>query len=343
MRRRIPEGEAADDPAAPLALAVARAADDRKAVDVRALRVGHLTSATSFFVNMVGRSKAQINAIVKSIEEVVEDEFGRAPHRQGKALGGWVCLDFDSVVVNVFSEAQRDFYSLDKFWAAGQELDLSGVLTPNAPEELSAATDVDADVDDWELDDWDLEDWTGDVDDGQWSAGVGGDDGGSAATHGALGTREEAAGATDAVARSTATLGGDADDADDLFAGFTSEVVEESPVEAVIVAAEDEVTDEELIEAGLLESTDEDEGDDWALGDEQLRELVQRAERGASEAVAEGERAGSAAGGWRAMMEEDGLSVEEGADILAFEEAGEGDSVRGDDDDDDDRDLRYFT
>ena len=148
---------------------------------------------------------------------------------------------------------------------------------------------------------------------------------------------------TDAVARSTATLGGDADDADDLFAGFTSEVVEESPVEAVIVAAEDEVTDEELIEAGLLESTDEDEGDDWALGDEQLRELVQRAERGASEAVAEGERAGSAAGGWRAMMEEDGLSVEEGADILAFEEAGEGDSVRGDDDDDDDRDLRYFT
>ena len=43
------------------------------------------------------------------------------------------------------------------------------------------------------------------------------------------------------------------------------------------------------------------------------------------------------------MMEEDGLSVEEGADILAFEEAGEGDSVRGDDDDDDDRDLRYFT
>lgn len=118
------------------------------------MRVSHLTSATNFFVNMVGRSKAQINAIVKNIEDAVDEEHGRRPYRQGRAMGGWVCLDFDSVVVNVFSEEQREYYALDKFWSAGQPLDLSGVLTPNAPEELA---DEQVELDDWELDD---EDWS---------------------------------------------------------------------------------------------------------------------------------------------------------------------------------------
>ena len=85
-RRTEPDGEARSDPAAPLALAAARAGDDRKAVDVRALRVNHLTSATSFFVNMNGRSKAQIAAIVKNVEDEMAAQFGRTAHRQGKAV-----------------------------------------------------------------------------------------------------------------------------------------------------------------------------------------------------------------------------------------------------------------
>jgi len=73
---------------------------------------------------MVGRSKTQINAIVRNIEQVVEAEHGVRPDRQGKAIGGWLCLDFDSVVVNVFSEEQRANYGLEKFWSAGQPLNL---------------------------------------------------------------------------------------------------------------------------------------------------------------------------------------------------------------------------
>ena len=64
---------------------------------ISALRVGHLTSATNFFVNVVGGSKAQINAIVKSIEDDVDEQFDRRAHRQGKAVSGWVCLDYDEV------------------------------------------------------------------------------------------------------------------------------------------------------------------------------------------------------------------------------------------------------
>ena len=153
-----PDGLAEEDPAAPLALAACRAGDDRKAKSISALRVGHLTSATSFFVSMVGSSKAQINAIVKNVEDELKDEFGRVANRQGKAMSGWVCLDYDSIIVNVFDEASRDFYGVEKYWGGAQALDLSDVLQPDAPEAAIEAGGAGG-SDDWELDDWEIEDW----------------------------------------------------------------------------------------------------------------------------------------------------------------------------------------
>ena len=111
--RREPDGKWEEDPSTPLALLAVRAGDARKARDVSALRVGHLTAATNYFVNMVGSSKAQINAIIKSVEDDAEEAGYRVGKRQGTAVSGWVCLDFDDVVVNVFSEEQVGFNTLN--------------------------------------------------------------------------------------------------------------------------------------------------------------------------------------------------------------------------------------
>ena len=165
---RQPDGAAEDDPAAPLALAAVRAVDARKAKDVIALRVSHLTSATSFFVNMAASSRAQIDAIVKNVEDELSENFGRKGSRQGKSGSGWVCLDYDEIVVNVFSEQEREFYQVEKFWAAGQSLDLSDVLIPNLAPSPSAGGASDGD-DGWVLDGGDDDDWgLGDADDDDW-------------------------------------------------------------------------------------------------------------------------------------------------------------------------------
>ena len=376
---RQPDGEAIDDPAAPIALAACKAADDRKALHTSALRVSHLTSATSFFVSMCGRSKAQINAIVKNVEDELEEEFGRRPSRQGKAVSGWVCLDYDSVVVNVFSEAQREFYGIDKYWAAGQPLDLSGVLTASGPEaELAAAEEEDDDTDDWELDDWSLDDDEDDDDDDEaWSVGR------QAVAAGAMAGAAEAVSEAvpfdfsadavpildddddddmmvreyvaeddddeeyddltedelraleaeldaelEAAERAAAGAGaasvgydggvdafGGGDDDDDLFGEFAGGDVtdaDEVAEVAVMTAEEEEAAElaalaEGSDDVGVGFGGDEDDGADWALGDERLRQIVESAERSAS---GDAKASGDGAGGWRAMMEEDGWTEE---------------------------------
>ena len=312
-----PDGPAESDPAAPLAIVACKAGDARKARTVSALRVSHLTSATSFFVCMTGSSKAQINAIVRNVEDEMKEEFGRVGSRQGKAVGGWVCLDYDSIVVNIFSEDAHEYYGIEKYWSAAQPLDLSGVLTPDAPAAAGAEVAVEDEEDDWTLDDdWSLTDDEiatanrFDVADGE-SDSVEQAVGEAAPFDWSLPARVQAMKGQGDEATVAAVV--DDEDDDELFAGF-DEPIESAPLEAA--EAQIATTEEEEVAAeaaALLDEFDEDEADDaaWALGDAKLRALVERAERGARKAVepsADEERKeeGAAAGGWQSMMAGDG-------------------------------------
>ena len=49
--------------------------------------------------------------------------------REGYRDGTWVLLDYGCICVHVFSAEARAFYDLERLWADGKPLDLSGVLT----------------------------------------------------------------------------------------------------------------------------------------------------------------------------------------------------------------------
>lgn len=162
QREKVPDGPAADDPSADFVLSCVRAADARKARDIIAMHVAHLTAAAGFFVNMVVNSKAQMGAVVSSIEKDIWEEYEVRPNRQGKANTNWVLLDFGDVVVNIFTEEARVYYNLEGLWEDAQILDLSDVVTPNSPSDVRAAEDdfTKEEDDDWTLDedDWKLDD-----------------------------------------------------------------------------------------------------------------------------------------------------------------------------------------
>ena len=43
---------------------------------------------------------------------------------EGIKIAGWIVVDFDGVMVHIFSRQMRDFYGLDNLWADAKKIDL---------------------------------------------------------------------------------------------------------------------------------------------------------------------------------------------------------------------------
>nr|WP_197980748.1 ribosome silencing factor [Frigoribacterium sp. CFBP 13729] len=95
----------------------ARAADDKQADDLVALDVSEPLALTDIFLLASGRSERNVVAIAGEIEDKMLEAGARTLRREGRAEGRWILLDFGDVVVHVFHDEDRQYYSLERLWS----------------------------------------------------------------------------------------------------------------------------------------------------------------------------------------------------------------------------------
>lgn len=106
-----------------LARLAAEACDDRKAVDIRLIRVDEISSLADWFVICHGLTDVQVRAIARSVEDSLELEAGRLPlRREGQSEGRWVVLDYGELIVHVLTPQERAYYDLESFWGHGHQV-----------------------------------------------------------------------------------------------------------------------------------------------------------------------------------------------------------------------------
>ena len=98
-----------------LAVAVA-AADSKQAEDLVALDVSGPLPLTDIFLLATGRNERNVVAIAGEIEDMMIDHGVKTIRREGRAEGRWILLDFGDLVVHVFHEEDRMYYSLERLW-----------------------------------------------------------------------------------------------------------------------------------------------------------------------------------------------------------------------------------
>jgi ribosome-associated protein len=105
-----------------LARLAAEACDDRKAVDIRLIRVEEVSSLADWFVICTGLSDVQVPAIARTVEDRLEQEAHRQPlRRDGQREGRWLLLDYGELIVHVLTPQERHFYDLESFWRHGEQ------------------------------------------------------------------------------------------------------------------------------------------------------------------------------------------------------------------------------
>lgn len=94
----------------------ARAALDRRANNTVVLDLRGLSSVADFFVICSGNSDTHVEAIADIIEEKLGEQNVKLWHREGERKASWILLDYIDVIVHIFTENAREFYSLERLW-----------------------------------------------------------------------------------------------------------------------------------------------------------------------------------------------------------------------------------
>ena len=93
---------------------------DKKGFDIQMLDVAAITSIAEKFVICQAKNRSQSQAIADEIMDKLKAENEQPLRVEGYQGGGWILLDFNSVVVHVFQPSSREFYSLERLWADGE-------------------------------------------------------------------------------------------------------------------------------------------------------------------------------------------------------------------------------
>ena len=111
-----------------VAYQVAKALDDKKGLDIKLLKIDEVSSLADYFIICTGTSNTHVKTLCDyaeyTMEQLGEPMLGREGHRGNS----WELIDYGSIVVHVFTQEAREFYSLERLWADAEQVDISDIV-----------------------------------------------------------------------------------------------------------------------------------------------------------------------------------------------------------------------
>ncbi len=112
-----------------LALAAARTAAENGGTDIVVMDMSKHTAIFDYFVIATGTSRRQLHAMSEEIDNTLEKKLDdKRMNIDGYDDSKWIVLDYGTVVIHLFDEDTRKFYSLEALWGDAQKVDLTETL-----------------------------------------------------------------------------------------------------------------------------------------------------------------------------------------------------------------------
>lgn len=93
---------------------IVQLAFEKKAQNLISLDLRGLSYLSDYFIICNGKSEPQVKAIVDNIRKGTSF---KPRHLEGYENKKWVLLDYFDIIVHVFDEEERDYYSIENIWA----------------------------------------------------------------------------------------------------------------------------------------------------------------------------------------------------------------------------------
>lgn len=111
--------------AAPILTCILETLEDAKAENTVHVDITGKSSLADHMIVTSGRSHRHVGAVADQLARALKEAGFDKPRIEGLPHCDWVLLDAGDVIVHIFRPEVREFYNLEKMWAAEFAADLA--------------------------------------------------------------------------------------------------------------------------------------------------------------------------------------------------------------------------
>jgi ribosome-associated protein len=116
---------------------------DHKGLEPVILEVKGLCSFADYFIVCSGGSRRHVLALAQHLEESLSKAGAKPLGVEGMEEGQWVLMDYNDVVIHIFSQPLREFYNLEGLWAEAPQTRVDSAAYAASPSLSSQDPDPD--------------------------------------------------------------------------------------------------------------------------------------------------------------------------------------------------------
>jgi ribosome-associated protein len=99
----------------------ARVIDEKKGADIVFLDLRGVNSYLDYFLIATGNSRVHCRSLARELEKLVRAR-GLRTRSKPDYDSEWIILDFNELIVHIFTRDARDYYQLEKLWGDAKRI-----------------------------------------------------------------------------------------------------------------------------------------------------------------------------------------------------------------------------
>ncbi len=108
-----------------LAKIAVAALEDRKAEDVKVIDIREVSPIADYFIIANGTNQNQIQAMRDAADEALYKAGVKVQQVEGNQNSTWILMDYNDIIIHIFSKEDRLFYDLERIWRDGKMVDVA--------------------------------------------------------------------------------------------------------------------------------------------------------------------------------------------------------------------------
>lgn len=97
---------------------------DKKAEDVTVIDITGVSSIADYFIIANGNNQNQLTAMQDAVDEELYKAGLHAKQIEGNNKSTWILMDYEDIIVHLFSKEDRLFYDLERIWRDGKIIEM---------------------------------------------------------------------------------------------------------------------------------------------------------------------------------------------------------------------------